>query len=55
MVEDPIALPWWGVLVTLPGSVIVGTAGHVYYAVEFNCLAVFVTVAFFKANWKNGL
>jgi hypothetical protein len=52
-VQDPLALPIWGFLLSFPGSVIVGTPGHIYVAVAFNSVALFVTVALFTACWKN--
>jgi len=44
VVTDPIALPIWGWILSLPGSVIVGTPGHIYYAVAFNAVALYLGV-----------
>ena len=52
VVTDPIALPLWGVLLSFPGSVIVGTPGHIYDAIAFNVVTMYLTVAFFSAKWS---
>jgi len=44
VVTDPIALPIWGWILSLPGSVIVGTPGPIYYAVAFNAVALYLGV-----------
>ena len=47
---DLIAIPVWGWLLSLPGSVIVGTPGHIYYAVAFNAVTLYLVVAFVAAH-----
>lgn len=50
LVTDPVAFPIWGAFLSLPGSVIVGTPGHIYYAVTFNIVLLYLAVAFWSSQ-----
>lgn len=51
-VKDPIAIPIWGALLSLPGSIIVGNPGHAYYAIAFNAIILYLLVAVLAARRK---
>jgi hypothetical protein len=52
-VSDPIAMPWYGVILALPWSALLRNVGNQYYALAMNVITLYAAVVLYGVHRRS--